>query len=136
MNPDLQDAVATVINRSLSGLDTATTFVKEQLPDIIRQLLTWTLAVNVAYIAMWFILLIVTLITWRRMSKKGIPHWKNEHPTVAGALHIVMGVATLLILILVVIPSTTQAIKVVVAPKLFLIDYVTDLAKSSSSGRR
>lgn len=131
MNPDLQDAVATVINRSLSGLDTAATFVREQLPSVITELLTWTVAVNVTYIAMWFILLIVTLITWRCMAKKGIPHWTENSPTVAGVIHLVMVSATLLILILVVIPSTTQTIKAIVAPKLFLIDYVTDLTKPS-----
>jgi len=41
MNETLQQAVAQLIERAVAGIDTATAFLSEQLPDVVYQLLLW-----------------------------------------------------------------------------------------------
>ena len=40
-NDVLKQAVAKIIEKSLQGIDTATSFLSAQLPDVIHQLLMW-----------------------------------------------------------------------------------------------
>lgn len=41
MNETLQKAVALMIEKALSGVDTATTFLTAEIPDVVHQLLVW-----------------------------------------------------------------------------------------------
>lgn len=132
--PDLQDAIATVINRSLAGLDTATSFVKGQLPDIISQLLTWTIALNITTMVLWLILLLITILYSRRLKKRGIQVIGKNSPTVGGVILVLLSFVTLCVLSLAVIPAIIETVKVIFAPKLFLIDYVKDLT-TTTNGR-
>lgn len=130
---ELQDALAAVINRSLNGLDAAASFVKEQLPDVISQLLVWTIAVNIIHISLWVILLLITVGYGVRLRKRGIKHvTPNQGLTLGGTIHIILIFAVLIAIPTAVVGAVTETIKVVVAPKLFLIDYVKDLSKSGA----
>lgn len=126
--PDLQDAIAVAINRSLAGLDTAASFVKEQLPDIISQLLTWTIALNITKLVLWFILFLITMIYLWRFKKSGGEYFASGGPTVGGCIGLILLAGSVIVLGALVIPAIVETIKVIYAPKLFLIDYVKDLA--------
>lgn len=131
-NADLQKAIAEVINRSLNGLDTAASFVKDQLPDVVSQLLVWTIAVNITHIILWLILLLFTTWYGRRLTKDGIKHFiPYKGFTLRGIFHIFMVCALLITIPAMVIPAITETVKVIVAPKLFLVDYVADFARAN-----
>lgn len=69
----LDGALATLINKTVSGIDSATAFLGEQIPDVIHQLLMWE-AISNGVLA---VLLTIPLLIFIVVMKKGL--WLGEH---------------------------------------------------------
>ena len=46
MNEQLQDALANLLSKTISGIDAGVAFMQAELPDVIMQLLTWKLSIS------------------------------------------------------------------------------------------
>ena len=72
VNNNLQDALATLINKTVTGADAATSFLQQQVPDVIHQLLVWKMAeagVTIASLILLFIVAFVVFWKWYKYAK-------------------------------------------------------------------
>jgi hypothetical protein len=59
MSNNIENAVVTLINKAVQGMETATEFLVAEIPDVIQQLLMWHFA---KYLILWlFFLLLIPL---------------------------------------------------------------------------
>jgi len=134
MNENLQDALAGIITKAVEGIDTATSFLQSEIPDVIVQLLHWNFAVSL----IWFIfvpLLIVCAailfcIVIKRMSSMGPNNNVFEADTplpffgclIAGAFFVVTFGTT-------IGKMNLDWLQIWIAPKVWLIEYAAQLVK-------
>lgn len=67
MNEELQKTLADIINRVTTGADAAIQFGKEQIPDVLKQLLIWNFAYNFAISVL--ALLVIIGYAWFMLTK-------------------------------------------------------------------
>ena len=117
-----------VAGRLLIWLDQAHNFAMEQAPDLARQIVTWGIAQGLLYISLdlaWFIVGVMLLI-W---AHRNIPaKWRegNDFP-----FEFFPGVVGILIMIISsgsMFTNAWIALQAYVAPKVYLIEYLTKLA--------
>jgi uncharacterized membrane protein len=121
MNETLQKSVAAIIDKGLSSLDTAVSFLSAEIPDLIRQILLWhmTRAGVVALISAAF------MYAYYRLIKHAI---KNDVIDDVSPL-LVIGAVTSIIAFICLIASLMDVLQIAIAPKLYLIEYATSLYK-------
>lgn len=130
VNNNLQDALATLINKTVAGVDAASGFLQEQIPDVIHQLLMWKMAEALFYVALLVVTLTVLITVFMKSLKKA--DWNKGN--FASCLCVGSGISLLAdgIISLVVIPSNLiTALQIWIAPKVWLIEYAASLVKGS-----
>lgn len=132
MNEELQKTLADIINRVTTGADAAIQFGKEQIPDVLKQLLIWNFAYNFAISVMALLIIIgyawfmLTKYRWWILNKKTTP---TEVDNVYCTVTIIWSI--LAVIMLFVFFSHSDWLKIWVAPKLYLLEYAADLVKST-----
>lgn len=122
MNDELQKALAEILNKTLKGVDAGVSFLQQELPEVIQQLLIWH-AVESALLCL-SLLLISALCTW--VAKKIWVGGKKEgldgewFAIIPGFISVAF--ATFAI-------NTTTWLKILIAPKLYLVEYAASLIK-------
>ena len=116
MNEKLQEALAELINLTIQGKD----FVLEQAPDVITQLLAWELTINLIGFCFGVLLLVWIPISWR-MSRNG--KYRVDDVPVLGIISSVLGG----VLGIAFVSETLVWIKILIAPKIFLLEYAAEL---------
>lgn len=144
MNEELQNALADLIAKSISVAGDALAFTQEQLPEVVQQLLLW----KMVFSAIWFgfgLLLIIAppLIfyiyggvgrpinpeaeSYYRNHRRTLSHDEHGNPnpeTIAPAI-----VVMLILLVLGMCAIDFDWLKILLAPKVYLIEYAASLAK-------
>tara|TARA_B100001105_G_scaffold186434_1_gene151052 strand:+ start:10155 stop:10610 length:456 start_codon:yes stop_codon:yes gene_type:complete len=136
----LDQAVAELINKAVSGVDTASEFLVEQTPDVLQQLMLWygvSSAVKGVIGVVGFLIFTNVVITVYRALQSQNPSCKfferyedgtiedlNAKSVSCMALGLV-GLITGFCLI----ENFMEFLKIVIAPKIWLIEYAADLAK-------
>lgn len=118
-----------LITEVLSGLRTTKGFVIDQAPDVVKQILYW----NAASAAIWIVMSLVLGITiWRASIRISAELKKPEYEqTEAIAFGGTLGCIFSTILALVVFTVNIFILaKVLIAPKLYLIEYFSGLLTS------
>jgi len=77
MNDQLQHALASLLGKAVSGMDAATSFLSAQLPDVIHQLLLWSLIDSLAHV---FIPILLLLISGFSLYRCGTKLWNKDDP--------------------------------------------------------
>lgn len=134
MNDQMQQALAAILKKTMSGIEEGTSFLRAELPDVIHQLLAWKLASSL--LAM-LISIIVIFVYWRLVRvfmKSEIDSalkdsWGNPTPHVFAGL-VIGGCASAVSLIVILTDSFT-ALQIALAPKVYLIEYAASLAKQA-----
>lgn len=94
-------------------------FAQQQIPDVIHQLLMWELTQAIVWLIVSVVLFV---IAYKSLTDKWL-EWSDGatviSATVAGIVGVVVFLHNLLLML-----------KILIAPKLFLIQYATDLVKS------
>jgi hypothetical protein len=122
MNEQLQASLAKLITQATSGIDAGTAFLKAQLPDVIQQLLTWTMYYDVFIVTSGLVLIVVSLTALAKFIK--------SNPTsdiIEPVLAVSGSVST--IGFLMIISHIVEPFKIWIAPKIWLIEYAAHLAK-------
>ncbi|QSJ04001.1 hypothetical protein KNV79_gp25 [Salmonella phage vB_SalP_TR2] len=133
MNDQLQKVLADIITRVTSGADAAIQFGKEQIPEVLKQLLIWNFTFS---FLIWFsaTAIIVGYIIW--MLTKFRWWFKNQRSTTTEqdaaviALTVIWGIITFIMIF--VFWCNLDWLKIWVAPKLYLLEYAASLIKSST----
>ena len=140
MKETLQNALLELINRAVTGLDAGVAFLGAELPEVVRQLLLYNMAVDV-----FFILLAVSATILSYLSVKQFIKWEAQttekaysHETKrdkAGAMSGVFLGTTIvsgciaLVLIIIALVVCADLLKLWLAPKVWLVQYAADLIK-------
>jgi hypothetical protein len=131
-----------IYDASKSAIKSSVDFVTEQAPDVVRQFITWKLAESITWACIWtFITLCFFYFAnkCRLMQKHGArddagsgwstsftgAFWKWAFTTIG-----------LFVFILNVGSYARDIVKISVAPKVYIIEYVVDLARPNTSGCR
>ena len=152
MNEQLQQALTAILNKTMQGVDTGVSFLSNQLPDVISQLLLWKMAQ--AGIGFSIILLVVVISSFSaRWATKvfakynvGSSLYMRNHGNEeekrgeimrdeAGQLipwaviSVTVCAFSWLALFVGGIPMLMSMIQIWLAPKIYLIEYAASLAK-------
>lgn len=125
MNETLQKAVAVMIEKAISGVDTATNFLAAEIPDVIHQLLMWNIVQNVLTAGLCLLFLLVGGVVVYKIEKAAIAakdYLNRWFPTFT---FFIIGIAPLIIMLM----SIAKALKIWIAPKVWLIEYAAELVK-------
>lgn len=120
---ELETALTQVIQLVVDAKD----FAISEAPDVIQQLLTYTAVVSVV----WIVVVLIPVFFIYMLAFKWMPQELDMHGGVnedkIGAM-IVLGLVGFLASIIIVFRVLTL-IKVLIAPKVFLLQYAADLVK-------
>lgn len=112
-----KQALVELINRSFSAVDAVVAFTKEQLPDVIYQLLLWKAVQSF----LWFVFCVAVIVVSCIITKK---HAKSTN----GFSWFPCGVASFLSLIILA-KAGMDWLQIWLAPKLYLLEYASQLVK-------
>lgn len=127
MNEQLQAALAELINKSLVGIDSAAGLVAVEIPDVIQQLLMWHGAYNflmllmgIAIAVAWFVAEVKAFKWFKELgSEEG---WVYGYVMLGSILRVVPFMMTVVLINL-------KWLKIWIAPKVWLLEYASSLAK-------
>lgn len=131
MNDQLQKVLADIITRVTSGADAAIQFGKEQIPEVLKQLLIWNFTFS---FLIWFsaTAIIVGYIIWMltkfRWWFKNQRNTTTEQDAAITTVTIIWGIITFIMIF--VFWCNLDWLKIWVAPKLYLLEYAASLIKS------
>jgi len=152
MNEQLQVALADILSKTADTIDSGVVFLQAELPDVVRQLLTWKVVESVFYA---FLLLIAAVVGavflkksvhWLERSWTGEKLYYNNHHNEKeaegkrlmdefGRLGVIsvpvsfFSTATIVLGVVLIPGYVATAIQIWVAPKIYLIEYAASLAK-------
>lgn len=144
MNETLQQAMLSLIDSTVSTVQDGVAFLKQEIPDVITQLLTWHMVESLLYFFVFILLslscVIVVYFVFRKkivtyLDTSGYPVKMQTGPrslwdegkegyVIIGGLSVIGSVGFALL-------SLTQLvwIKILIAPKLYLLEYAATLMK-------
>jgi len=144
MNEQMQQALIKIIEKANSGVDASINFLGDQLPDVVHQLLTWGLLSSVVSCFVCVFVVMAGAITLKK-TFAAIESAKDKKQTnwayyiyssgITGSIEggAVMSILLSIILsgisIMAFIVNMFDALKIVFAPKIWLIEYAATLAK-------
>ena len=123
--PDpVNEALAAMINKTLDGVDSVTLFLQAEIPDVVEQLLMWVFVKNLVIGA---VLVGAGIFLWIRISafQKGKEDsWGDDDQVFMTAIR---WIGFGLLAGFGVFGSLITAIYVLVAPKVYLLEYLRHL---------
>jgi len=119
------DALINMIDITVKSMSDVVEFGKQQIPEVIHQLLMWEMAKGIIGFSVGVIFAIVTVIFFRKACQ-----WYQEDSSNAPA-HI--GTAVLLVISsILLIDNIMIIVQIWVAPKLYLLEYAASLIKGGN----
>ena len=128
MNEQLQKALIELIGKASNGIDASVSFLSAEIPDVIHQLLVWYAiesaiytVIGVAIVSMW--------IACERFALKKISDWDWAiedvfmHYVLLGTFPRIAAFVTVCVMV------NLDWLKIWIAPKIWLIEYASQLAK-------
>lgn len=129
--PILDKSLATLINKSVTEVESGVSFLQTQLPDVIHQLLMWKFVYSLSMFIFGIILLIgATYILFKYLGK-GKKINPNDHREVENYTIIlfIIGVAYIIIVSVAYTLINLTWLQIWIAPKVWLIEYTSQLIK-------
>ncbi len=130
MNKNLQEAIAKLINESIQIFDKTGEFLDKQIPDVVEQLLLWHCIESFIIFFSWELIFLFGFHLYfkhkcRLFHEKDITFNNEELYSivcmVVGAFMVFVG--------FIVVSTHLEWLQILVAPKMFLIDYATEILK-------
>lgn len=140
MNEQANEALANLLQLAVDGVEGAVEFSKAQIPDVVEQLLMWHMleSLIVTFTPLIFVIIFGSVSLWccnnldnfHEKAKKIDPNHSPEKDMIPvefvclGAM--VCTAASTLVFLL---SMNTTWLKILVAPKLYLLEYAAELVK-------
>lgn len=136
----LQQAVVNMINSSVASIDKGVTWLSGQLPDVIQQYLTWKLYYNALYGSLFLgfmllFLVIIPIIAKKNYDKRFKDYTNNKidwYRRPDPDAYCAMAAASIFlggVLIFPTISYISEVIQILVAPKVYLIEWAANLVR-------
>ena len=125
----LNASLAVIIQKATAGVETGVNFLSEQIPDVIHQLLIWKLAANLFWFVICVVFATILFIFAYKLFKSGCKQSKYDShgyyfgSCILGCLGTLPTIAGLI--------CFTEALKIWLAPKIYLIEYAAHLLKGN-----
>lgn len=114
---NLDASLAKVVEKSLILAEKTGQFVLDEAPDLIKQFLTYEAIEN----CFWFLVsLIIFIFTWRGIFSKKGRKWVYDNDL---EMLYVLGGVLLIVFGIFMVDSLLDLIKIIVAPKIYIIEY-------------
>lgn len=121
----LEGALVDIIQQVSGGVKQGVSFLQQEIPDVVKQLLMWKLVAHLLSASLSFIALIpltwLFKITWD-MSEK-------NNDAVPFAPYCIFGGIACLVFIGGMVDNTFTVLQIYIAPKVWLIEYAASLVK-------
>jgi hypothetical protein len=134
MNEQLQQALTAILNKTMQGVDAGVSFLKSELPDVLQQLLTFKLVYSVVEIAILSSLIFLFAWSVKAYHKTENTLFKEKMggsymPTFPTMMYFFIGTIACVIFMIAIFCDIEVAMKIWLAPKIYLIEYAAKLAK-------
>ena len=126
MNKDLQESLATVIQKATAGVEAGVDFLSAQLPDVIHQLLMWKAVESFLLMLLSFALFGVVIALWRYAYK--FEQRNAENISKSGNGYFFAGMLSLFVGAAAIVSFSITWLQIWIAPKIYLIEYAAKLA--------
>ena len=121
MNKELMEQLLPIIEKTKEGVLRGVELAQEQMPELIQQLLLW----HGIKSFLFFLLGVVILVGTGILLKIIIPKTRWNEPEVVCYMFFIFPIVSGFTVVL----GNITWLKVLVAPKLFLIEYISNLIK-------
>lgn len=132
MNEQLQQSLAAILDKTVSGVEAGAAFLQAEIPDVVHQLLVWKMAqagIEVIFLAFCIYSYIWFFGFYKRQEEGSI--WKNGYngPDVPAMAVFTIGGFSSIFGATVIFYDISTMIQIWLAPKIYLIEYAASLAK-------
>jgi hypothetical protein len=127
MEEQAQQALAQLLERAVSGIDATVAFSQAQIPDVVEQLLVWHTVNSLVWCAVAVITLLPVCIYWPWAASL----WRRSKlcDDDSFAMLLFGSFGTVVLLFLSLIFFDLSWLKIMLAPKLYLLEYAAELVK-------
>lgn len=132
MEEQLQQALASILNKTVAGVEAGAAFLSAEVPDVIQQLLYWKLAQST-------VVMLIAAVFLFFFYRKGITvakaepgsFWQESYGGPTGPAVFFWGIGLIITFFSIIgfIGSALRVVQIVVAPKIYLIEYAASLVK-------
>lgn len=134
MNEELKNKANDMLLEMLNGLEKMVDFSVEQLPLLVQELLFWNFTKSLILSVFWGLVLITSVIVFIKLLKWGFSSYEDSYlkkhessPEIFIPSTIILPV--LMICSVIVIFENLDWLKIMIAPRLYLLEYAASLIK-------
>lgn len=130
MNDELQKALAAILSKTTNALEAGVNFLQAELPDVIRQLLVWHATKSAIHFVLTTLVcaaLVTVSVKFFKAAKGYKPKNIYDDPVFQWMACAASGVFAFFALMTAM--NMLDWLQILVAPKLYLIEYAASLAK-------
>lgn len=120
MDTNVQTIVDTILGKAIEAATSTGDFLKEQIPDVVNQLIKWTIVSNTVGVLFGSLALVGSY----KMAKAAMASCRGYREFWAFGV-----VASIIPGLAMTISSGMELIKILVAPKLWLLEYAAHLMR-------
>jgi hypothetical protein len=129
-----KDASSEIYGASKAGIVKAVDFAQEQAPMVVQEFLTWKFAQSVIWTTVGVISLVALVVIFLKCKKLAE---SDSSEDVIGAFGVIVCIiAFMCVCAYGVIPNVEQMVKVKVAPRVYIIEWVGDQVQGKHNHRR
>ncbi|HGN2348342.1 TPA: hypothetical protein ACKR1W_002776 [Proteus mirabilis] len=139
MNEQVLRALTDLLEKASNGIDSTVAFSQANLPEVIHQLLTWKMTMGVIWsvVGVALIALAIFMPIWARKAKSNGAIWTyhageinyNINSVMYDLFRAILPVPILFLGVVIFIGGFSMWLKILLAPKLYLIEYTASLIK-------
>jgi hypothetical protein len=119
------DASSEIYGASKTGIVKAVDFAQEQAPLVVQEFLTWKFAQSVIYVII--ALISIGVLAWIFAQSRKWASENNDGSEIFGWFGMSISLfASVAVVFSVLVPNVEQMVKVKVAPRVFIIEWVSD----------
>ncbi|WP_109910826.1 hypothetical protein [Proteus mirabilis] len=139
MNEQVSRALTDLLEKASNGIDSTVAFSQANLPEVIHQLLTWKMTMGVIWsvVGVALIALAIFMPIWAKKAKSNGAIWTyhageinyNINSVMYDLFRAILPVPILFLGVVIFIDGFSMWLKMLLAPKLYLIEYTASLIK-------
>jgi hypothetical protein len=129
-----KDASSEIYGASKAGIVKAVDFAQEQAPMVVQEFLTWKFAQSVIWTTVCVISLVALVVFFLKCKK--LAESDSSEDVIGFFGVIVCIIAFICVCAYGVIPNVEQMVKVKVAPRVYIIEWVSDQVQGNHNHRR
>lgn len=135
-NEALQNALASILQRSITAVDAGVAFLSAEIPDVIQQLLMWHATQSLIFFLIGFAVVFFSLFILFYNCGRGekLEHyykttWTHDKYGDFNNPLPYLGIGLIVLMFGIMMSSNMAWLQIWIAPKIFLIEYAASLVK-------